>query len=85
MSLESFPQCVYVHCPYAIFYLVSALVQILYSFRIQATAWYPHHCRIIMLYKVLLIHYLMKCSIWTVVLYRAHLNDVRSFPSQSAM
>ena len=35
--------------------------------------------------KVLLIYFVMKCSMWTVVVSRAGLNDVRSIPSQYAI
>ena len=45
----------------------------------------PRHCRIVMVEKVLLIPFVMKFTMWTVVLSGACLNDVSSIPSQYDM
>ena len=45
----------------------------------------PRCCRIVMVWKVLLIHSEMKCVMWTVVISCACLNDVRSIPPQYSM
>ena len=37
----------------------------------------PCHWKIIMVGRVLLVHFMMKCAMWTVVFYRAHLKNVR--------
>ena len=42
----------------------------------------PCCCRIVMAGKVLLVHFVMKCAMWTVVVSRACLNYVRSITSQ---
>ena len=45
----------------------------------------PCSCIIVMVYRVLLINFVMKCNIWTVVLSYACSNGVSSISSQSAM
>ena len=45
----------------------------------------PCCCRVVMLERVLLIHFVMKCDIWTIFLSRACSNGVRSISSQSAI
>ena len=47
-------------------------------------AW-PNLCKIVMVDMMLLIHLLMKCDIWTLVLSHDGSNDVRSIPSQFSM
>ena len=45
----------------------------------------PFQCRIVMVVRVLLMHFLMKCAMWTVCVSRASLNNVKLISSQSAM
>ena len=45
----------------------------------------PYHCRILMAERVLLIHFVMKCDIWGVVLSRSYSNGVMSVPFQYSM
>ena len=45
----------------------------------------PHRCMIVMVAKVLLIHFVVKFAMWTVVASRARLNYLRSIASQSSM
>ena len=45
----------------------------------------PCRCKTVMVDRVLLINFVMKCDIWAVVLSHARSNGVRSFTSQSDM
>ena len=44
-----------------------------------------HRCRIFMVGKVLLMYFVMMCSIWTVVVYRTCFNGIWSVSYQSSM
>ena len=45
----------------------------------------PRRCRIVIVGRVFLMHFMMKCSMWAVVISRARLNNVRSISSQSTV
>ena len=45
----------------------------------------PRRCRIVMVSRVLLMHFVMKCSMWMVVVSRDRLNNVISISTQYSM